>query len=236
MATLVVCLLAGLATVVYAIVSYPALPARIPDLRNALGAGTGLKDKSVVGALYGPAISIVLSSMFAVLAWLTARAKRSLREGTGDHSAAAQEAFRSANAIGLSALALLYCALLSLYSVQRIRVGLSEIRTLGTGIWWILGILIVFMAVYLFVVMSRYGQGAALIERGSAEGALTGSLADNTRWVLGMFYVDRDDPAMMVEKRFGFGYTLNYGNRNAVLMVATFVALIVSLAALGILS
>jgi Family of unknown function (DUF5808) len=27
-----------------------------------------------------------------------------------------------------------------------------------------------------------------------------------------MFYVNRQDPALIVEKRFGFGYTLNFGH------------------------
>jgi divalent metal cation (Fe/Co/Zn/Cd) transporter len=28
----------------------------------------------------------------------------------------------------------------------------------------------------------------------------------------GSFYANRDDPAVLVPKRFGFGYTLNFGN------------------------
>jgi uncharacterized membrane protein len=29
---------------------------------------------------------------------------------------------------------------------------------------------------------------------------------------LGFFYVNRDDPALWVKKRFGIGYTLNFGH------------------------
>ncbi len=39
---------------------------------------------------------------------------------------------------------------------------------------------------------------------------------DGTRddyWKWGLFYVNRNDPALFVEKRFGVGYTLNFGNR-----------------------
>ena len=52
-------------------------------------------------------------------------------------------------------------------------------------------------------------------------------------WVRGLFYVDRDDPSIMVEKRFGLGYTLNYGN-HSVLIVATFLLLSLGLIALGL--
>ena len=33
-------------------------------------------------------------------------------------------------------------------------------------------------------------------------------------WKLGLFYYNPADPAVMVEKRFGVGYTLNFGNRS----------------------
>jgi uncharacterized membrane protein len=32
-------------------------------------------------------------------------------------------------------------------------------------------------------------------------------------WKLGQFYYNPDDPALLVEKRFGIGYTFNFGNR-----------------------
>lgn len=34
-------------------------------------------------------------------------------------------------------------------------------------------------------------------------------------WWWGLFYVNRDDPAILVPKRFGLGYTMNLGNRMA---------------------
>lgn len=82
--------------------------------------------------------------------------------------------------------------------------------------------------------MRVYGQGGALLERGTAETPLTNGLADNTHWVLGLFYVDRADPSIMVEKRFGIGYTFNCGNRTAVLIVGGFLVLSLSLVALGV--
>jgi uncharacterized membrane protein len=43
-----------------------------------------------------------------------------------------------------------------------------------------------------------------------------GTASDGTpdeAWKLGQFYYNPDDPALLVEKRFGIGYTLNFGNR-----------------------
>jgi uncharacterized membrane protein len=85
--------------------------------------------------------------------------------------------------------------------------------------------------VSLIRIVRLHGQGGALRETGSIESPLTNGLADNAHWVLGMFYVDRNDPSIVVEKRFGIGYTLNYGNRTAIMMVAGFLALSLGLAA-----
>ena len=38
-------------------------------------------------------------------------------------------------------------------------------------------------------------------------------------WKLGQIYYNPDDPAIMVEKRFGLGYTLNFGHRGVVLVL-----------------
>ena len=39
-------------------------------------------------------------------------------------------------------------------------------------------------------------------------------------WHGGVFYVDRDDPALLVPKRHGYGYTFNFGNPLAAAMTA----------------
>ena len=71
------------------------------------------------------------------------------------------------------------------------------------------------------------------MESGTGEGALTGGLADNSRWVLGLFYVNREDPSLMVESRFGIGYAMNWGNITSVLFAAFVWGLILTLIILG---
>lgn len=47
---------------------------------------------------------------------------------------------------------------------------------------------------------------------------------DDKYWKLGMFYVNKNDPCIFVEKRYGIGYTVNFGRIESILI---FVALIV---------
>ncbi len=56
-----------------------------------------------------------------------------------------------------------------------------------------------------------------------------GSGSDGTPdqcWKFGQIYYNPGDPALMVEKRFGFGYTLNLGNPTAWWLIALLVAII----------
>ena len=100
---------------------------------------------------------------------------------------------------------------------------------------WFIGLATVLFFVGAQVrIFTKFGQGGALIEEGSPQAPLTDGLADNTHWVWGMFYVNRDDPSMMVEKRWGIGYTLNLGNPRAIALAAVSFVISLGLVALAL--
>ncbi len=55
---------------------------------------------------------------------------------------------------------------------------------------------------------------------------------DDRFWKAGLIYVNRDDPAIMVGNRFGVGWTFNFANRTAWLVLAGIVAAPAGLAAI----
>jgi uncharacterized membrane protein len=55
---------------------------------------------------------------------------------------------------------------------------------------------------------------------------------DDRFWKAGLFYVNRDDPSVMVGNRFGIGWTFNFGNRTACLVFAGIIAAPAGLAAI----
>jgi uncharacterized membrane protein len=100
-----------------------------------------------------------------------------------------------------------------------------------------LGLILVFslaFAVVTTVLMMWVGQGGTrLVGSAGAEPGAVAPVGDRTPdkyWKLGLIYVNRDDPALFVEKRFGIGYTLNFGHPGVwvflALLVAVFVAII----------
>jgi uncharacterized membrane protein len=76
--------------------------------------------------------------------------------------------------------------------------------------------LLVFLGVVaaLCVSLIRMGQGGSRpAARATAAAPATGDRTPDGCWKWGLFYVNPDDPAVFVEKRFGIGYTVNLGNR-----------------------
>jgi YD repeat-containing protein len=229
---LAICISAGLGTVAYAVVAYFEMPSMVPTMTDS----NVMHEKSIITFIITPLFNLVLSPFLALIAVFTAGAKRSMRGGSGGHSKEAQDAFRVASTNLVSAVALLGCAFLTLLSVQIVRIGLSEIDSIGAivSVGVVAGVFVVASAIGVIWLIKRYGQGGALRETGSVKERLTGSLADNSHWLMGLFYYNADDPSMMIEKRFGVGYSFNYGNRKARLIVLTVLTLLVGLSVLAL--
>lgn len=230
--SLALCALTAVITFFYALVSFRSMPDLIPSLSNPFQLANGLASKSARRFLLAPSLNLLLPPLFAVGAWVTSGAKLSIREGGAKGSAEAQLAFRSLTSKILSGTALLVSAILTLYSVQIVRMGLGDTRSMGFGAWLLPGAFLLFALGSLFRILRRTGQGGALLERGSDTGPLTGALADNTHWVLGLFYVNRDDPSMYIENRFGIGYSLNYGNPLSLILAGAFTGVFLSVVGL----
>jgi uncharacterized membrane protein len=73
----------------------------------------------------------------------------------------------------------------------------------------VFGIGMLVLTVVLVFVLMRMGQGGNRL----APGGPPGDRTPDASWKWGMFYNNPNDPALFVEKRFGVGYTLNFGNR-----------------------
>jgi uncharacterized membrane protein len=92
-------------------------------------------------------------------------------------------------------------------------VWLSGANPLPAGFEWvILGVLILIALISLLVpLMARRNVPT-----------------DENSWKGGVFYVNRADPALFVQKRFGIGYTINFGNRWAWLVMGILVVLVLA--------
>lgn len=237
--TLALVLVVGVAIFAYAVVAYADLPPSLPTEFDETGQVTRWIEKSIGAVLLLPFMTLAFGGFLAVLAILMTGAKRSLRHPQTAVSAEAQSRFRTAVSRFLSGVALLVTTILgtmSLGIVEMAQGHRNPMIVLGAVIGGVTFLYTIGGVIYL---IARYGQGGSRLERQAvgAGGALTNGLADNRLWKLGVFYVNREDPSMFVEKRFGLGYTINFANPKAVgLMVGLLllVALVLVVAFVGI--
>lgn len=68
------------------------------------------------------------------------------------------------------------------------------------------------------------------IPGGSREDTGENNLDDDTQWKVGMFYFNRSDPSILVGRRFGIGWTLNFGNPRSWIIIASMLSIYVVVA------
>ena len=70
---------------------------------------------------------------------------------------------------------------------------------------------------------AAYGQSGTRLLR-HTPAARTLDFDDDEHWKAGIFYVNREDPSVVVPRRFGVGWAMNWGNPRSWGLVALFVA------------
>ena len=86
--------------------------------------------------------------------------------------------------------------------------GLFHPAAAVINIW---GLALATVVVAFTVSLVRGGQGGSLAAV-AAEATPVGDRTPDACWKWGLLYINPADPSILIEKRFGIGYTLNFGN------------------------
>ncbi len=200
-------------------VHWPEMPERIPihwDLAGRPDRWVGKSPAAALGPLF---LTVVNCGMLLLVAGAVSRWSR--RIAAAGPRARREESFRRIT---------LWILLGSEYLGAGITVWLTLAMTAGgrqlrPGPVGLLAVVAVGIAV-MVVVLVRAGQGGSRLEPAAEAGAGTGP-GDGTEdrsWKAGIIYWNRRDPALFVEKRFGIGYTLNFGNPWSWVLLLVFLA------------
>ena len=222
------------ATFVVGVVRYPGLPDRIAVHFTAGGTADRWSGKSVWSA-FSPVFTQLFVALVVIgLALLTFRSRPELEAGDAHGSALRYRVF-VVRVVG---------ALLALVALVEVGLLLLALQTWGvyrlTGAAAVLPLLPILLGVLLVMVAAlRTGQaGSRLAVGGSAVGgsaagggAAVANRDDDHYWKAGLIYVNRNDPALLVGKRFGVGWTLNVANPRAWLLLAVIVGAAVAFGA-----
>ena len=136
-----------------------------------------------------------------VMASVTLRSRRISVSGEQGHN---ERQFRRLN---------LWTLLAAEYLVAFASGGLPILTTLGgTMAGPQFTVLTLVFTVVTAALLIRQGQGGSRLSPVSSSPRPAGDRTPDDCWKWGLFYVNPDDPALFVEKRFGLGYTVNLGN------------------------
>jgi uncharacterized membrane protein len=137
----------------------------------------------------------------------------SRRISTSGAAASSERRFRGQFVLLLLALEYLIAVLpaFALLSAPQLALHIWSAALIATLIFFVLRLI-------------RAGQGGARLVGPTGTTPL-GDRTDDARWLGGLIYVNRADPALLVEKRMGLGWTFNLGNPWAWAMVAGLLAI-----------
>lgn len=199
-------------------------------LRPPRAAASGVWELARTEALQGAIIAIMVVYPLGLLtAVLMAHAKQSTAGGDAAVSLAASEAFRKAWIRYTYAFRLWLTAV---FVTTPACMALGELGLIGImpALPFLHAALVVGGLALLFawgwIISLRYGQGGwrwavrqGLVEKSQVAAILDGDGMQDDRWKLGMFYFNPKDPSILVERRFGVGWTLNLGNIWAIVLI-----------------
>jgi uncharacterized membrane protein len=109
-----------------------------------------------------------------------------------------------------------------LFSLMSARSVLAHTTRLPTGVWIILALVIV-LSFSLTAWMYWIGQGGRR-QASPDEVVPPGDGSPDQGWKAGIIYYNPADPALLVETRMGWGWTLNFGHKGSWVIVVVILA------------
>jgi hypothetical protein len=190
------------------------LPERFPIHWGFDGRPNGWANRNPAG-VFGPLIiAAVVAAGMVLVAGLRQRQARTA--GYAHEPATAERGFRRA---------MLWAMLASEYLLVLVSIWVSLLPLAAAApggtpgpprIAPFVALILVFV-VTVTIILARIGGRARLaaardgVAKQPSGGSPLGRRSPESCWRAGVFYVNPDDPAIFVEKRFGIGYTLNFG-------------------------
>jgi uncharacterized membrane protein len=188
---------------------YDRQPDPYPTHWNASGTADSLAAKTVLTVFAPLAVLLGVALFMAAIATLAARLPER-RYADGDPAGAEQRRVEVQAGVqsGLGLLTLLVT--LGAVALQVvIWYGVDGAGLVAAGICFVL-----LVAAGVLILLLRFARaGSATAGSGTATVGVAAAQSpdDDSYWKAGLFYVNPDDPAIMVPKRLGIGWTINFG-------------------------
>jgi uncharacterized membrane protein len=219
---LVILIVAPLLMLIY---FYPLLPERIPSHWNWKGEANAWAKKSFGAVFMLPVTSIYLQGLFLLIKHGLMQVKMTLpAEHTEQYSRYKEQAL-GINMQVMDWLRVLIAVLLGSLSVDIVLTTSDRLRSFQTLAAVVVSAASLTLLIVCAYLISRFVQINRKLKAEVGQ-VYVQSKTDAEHWYGGgLFYYNPDDPALFVEKLVGFGYTINFGNKAALVYAAYLLAL-----------
>jgi uncharacterized membrane protein len=195
------------------------IPDRFPTRWSLDGSPIGWRTRTVWG-VFGPVV--MAAAVTTMMLWMGRVIASGTRQVAATGMAALLERrFKRGNALYTVLSAYFMAILFSLMSVYPL---FTQTTRLPTGFWFILASIII-SSFGITAWMYWIGQGGRR-QVPADEAVPPGDGSPDTGWKTGLIYYNPADPALLVEKRVGWGWTLNFGHKGAWLILIVILAAI----------
>lgn len=208
--------------------AYDNLPDIVPTHFNFAGEANGWTPKSYKLIIQMPAVqlfmTIIMFFSYKIIGW----SKQQISASNPKSSKERNRIFRYRWSVYMILMTIAINILFTAGNLNILQVIKMSAKT---------SMIVIFTITMLIVVSSivmsvKTGQGGSKIkiESMDEENEKVQDRDDDKYWKLAnSIYVNKDDPAIFVEKRFGIGWTMNFGNTKSIVITVIFIILIIAL-------
>lgn len=188
---------------------YTDAPAQIPIRWDFSGNVTAYTEKSLISLMFMPLMQVIMVFVLFFVYKSSAWAKQQISVVNPEESKERSRIFRlrtSRFVVVVMMSIIIHMTIINLTILQIIEQ--SPIITIITTA----AIYIVILITTIYYVFTT-GQGGSRIKFSDYKDKNNVADRDDDKyWKMGVFYVNKNDPSIFVEKRFGIGFTINFGN------------------------
>ncbi|QAT40895.1 DUF1648 domain-containing protein [Clostridium sp. JN-9] len=206
---------------------YNTLPDRIATHWNAAGEVNGWQRKSYGTIMQLPVVQLFLVIIMYISYKTIGWAKQQIDTSNPEESKEKNRIFRYAWSVYMILSTILLTIMFTFMNMIVLGILKIDSKLMLPIILVITGVMLA-GSVYLSV---KLGQGGSRINlsRLHEKKVNSSSKNDDEYWKLGCIYFNHEDPSIFVEKRFGVGWTMNFGSLGGILVLVGLILAIVLL-------
>lgn len=213
--------------IIYTFMKYDQMPAMIPTHWGPTGEADAFSEKTYFSVIALPLILLVMQGMLLLMSEGMKFSGARLNPANKKTSLAQQLAFRKYTSLLALFITIGVTLTLGYFHLQTIHPEISS-----SIIMWALPLVFLILT---FVVVGVYaikvGQSGSRLKVEENSPPIDNKIAvdEDQYWKGGLFYMNKNDPSIMVEKRFGVGWTLNFAHPVSWIVLLVPIILILSI-------